>query len=201
MEKYGFIYIWLDRKRKMFYIGSHWGTETDGYICSSTRMRNAYRRRPHDFKRRTIQKNIQRNMLLDQEHKWLQYIKEDELGNKYYNLRKHKWGHWSTDEKTRVVVGQKISNKLKGKPIPKNEEWRKNLSLSHKGKKLSPEHAAKCRLNGAKKYLITDHQGKSFFVFCLKDFSKKIGVRYNYIFRVSNGTRKQYKGYRVKKVE
>ena len=33
MEKYGFVYLWYDRKRKMFYIGSHWTTETDGYIC------------------------------------------------------------------------------------------------------------------------------------------------------------------------
>lgn len=27
MEKYGFVYIWYDRKRKMYYIGSHYGTE------------------------------------------------------------------------------------------------------------------------------------------------------------------------------
>ena len=44
MEKYGFVYIWYDKKRKMYYIGSHWGTDDDGYICSSNRMRDAYRR-------------------------------------------------------------------------------------------------------------------------------------------------------------
>ena len=27
MEKTGFIYIWYDRKRKMYYIGCHLGTE------------------------------------------------------------------------------------------------------------------------------------------------------------------------------
>jgi len=109
MEKYGFIYVWYDKKRKMFYVGSHWGTEDDGYICSSNRMRDAYRRRPDDFKRRVIQKNIGRNDLLDEEHKWLKLIPENELGKRYYNLRQHKWGHWSTDENRRLTVGQKIS--------------------------------------------------------------------------------------------
>ena len=34
-EKTGFIYIWFDTKRKMYYIGCHVGKEDDGYICSS----------------------------------------------------------------------------------------------------------------------------------------------------------------------
>ena len=112
MQKYGFIYIWFDRKRKMFYIGSHWGMEDDGYICSSNRMRDAYRRRPKDFKRRIIQRNIMRNALLDEEHKWIQLIQDTELGKKYYNLRKHKWGHWSTDKETRQKVREKLSRPM-----------------------------------------------------------------------------------------
>lgn len=115
MEKYGFIYIWYDRKRKMFYVGSHFGTIDDGYICSSNRMRDAYRRRPNDFRRRIIQTNIPRDKLLDEEHKWLSRIKDEELKHRYYNLRKHKWGHWSTDENTRLTVGQKVSKALTGK--------------------------------------------------------------------------------------
>jgi hypothetical protein len=70
----GFIYIWYDRKRKMYYIGCHWGTEDDGYICSSKRMKDAYKKRPHDFKRRVIQKNISRENLLAEEHRWLSMI-------------------------------------------------------------------------------------------------------------------------------
>ena len=56
MEKYGFIYIWRDRKHKRYYIGSHWGTEDDGYICSSPWMSQAYKHRPNDFKRRILQR-------------------------------------------------------------------------------------------------------------------------------------------------
>jgi hypothetical protein len=149
MEKYGFIYIWFDKKRKMYYIGSHWGTETDGYICSSNRMRDAYKRRPSDFKRRILKSNIDRNVLLEEEHIWLQHINDDELGNKYYNLRKHKWGHWSTDENKRMSVGQKISaspnrsanisKANKGRVV--SEETRKKLSKSV-SKTMTPEHRA-----------------------------------------------------------
>lgn len=131
MEKYGFIYIWFDRKRKMYYVGCHWGTIDDGYICSSNRMRDAYRRRPQDFKRRILISDIKsREETLEKEHQWFSLIKEEELGKKYYNLRKHKWGHWSTDINSRLTVGQKISA---------SPNRAKNIGLGNKGKKVSEE--------------------------------------------------------------
>ena len=114
MEKTGFIYIWYDRKRKMFYIGCHWGTEHDGYICSSKRMRDVYRTRPQDFKRRIIQKNISRENLLQEEYKWLQLIPDRELGKQYYNHSKHHFGHWSSTENA-PEIKQKCGSKHKGK--------------------------------------------------------------------------------------
>ena len=108
--KYGFVYIWYDRKRKMFYIGCHWGTEDDGYICSSNRMRDAYRRRPQDFKRRILKRVDDRKLLLELEHEWLSLIKKDDLGVKYYNLRKHQWGHWTTDLEKKKSTSKKISD-------------------------------------------------------------------------------------------
>ena len=86
MEKTGFIYIWYDRKHKKYYIGSHLGTEDDGYVCSSRWMRQSHKRRPQDFKRRILQRNISKEVLKEEEHKWLKLIKNDELGKKYYNL-------------------------------------------------------------------------------------------------------------------
>lgn len=75
MEKYGFVYIWFDVYRKMYYIGCRWGNEKDGYICSSNRMRNAYRRRPQDFRRKIIVSNINnREQLFEEEFKWLSFI-------------------------------------------------------------------------------------------------------------------------------
>lgn len=132
--KYGFVYIWYDRKHKRYYIGSHWGSEDDGYICSSRWMRKAYRRRPQDFKRRIISRVIKgRGDLLQEEYKWLQLISDDEIGKKYYNLTKHLNGHWVTDEEKRLIINEKISKANKGKPSPNkgktlSEETKKKVS-------------------------------------------------------------------------
>lgn len=128
--KTGLIYIWYDKKHKRFYLGCHWGKEDDGYICSSRWMRKAYRRRPQDFKRRIIQRGIEKKLLRDVEHQWLQLIPKEELGKKYYNLRTHNWGCNEYSEESRL----KISKALRGKPKP----WLK-------GKMLSEERRAKMR--------------------------------------------------------
>ena len=121
--KYGFVYIWRDKKRKMYYIGCHWGTTEDGYICSSNRMRDAYRRRPEDFKRRILETNIvDRKTMFENEEKWLQ--KAEHKKERYYNLH-FNTGHWSSFENSETI-GLKISNKLKEKY--KNfsiEDWEK----------------------------------------------------------------------------
>jgi len=143
MEKYGFIYLWYDRKRKMFYLGCHWGTKNDGYICSSNRMRDAYRRRPQDFKRRIVQTNIERNALLDEEYKWLKLINEHELGKRYYNLRQHRWGHWSTDTNNSLPIRQKLSNAMKKRIEQGNylnsSHWKKGNEPWNKGKTIGPQ--------------------------------------------------------------
>jgi hypothetical protein len=116
MEKYGFVYIWFDSYRKMYYVGSHWGSETDGYICSSNRMRNAYRRRPDDFKRRILETNFKdRKLLLEAEHIWLQKISDNDLGKKYYNMTKHLNGHWSTDLQKFVTAKEKMKQNHRSK--------------------------------------------------------------------------------------
>ena len=78
--EYGIVYLWYDRKHKRYYVGSHWGTENDGYVCSSTWMKKAYKRRPEDFKKKIIKRvYTTRKELLDEEYKWLSLIKEEEL--------------------------------------------------------------------------------------------------------------------------
>jgi hypothetical protein len=95
MEKYGFVYIWYDCGKskqqdayRKFYIGGHWGYENDSYVCSSTWMRDARKKRPQDFKRRILSRHSDQEELWNAEYKWLQLIKDEELGNRYYN--KHK---------------------------------------------------------------------------------------------------------------
>lgn len=150
MEKYGFVYIWYDRHRKMYYIGSHWGTENDGYICSSDIMRKAYRRRPNDFKRRIIEIVTDRTKLLLTEHKWLSLMDEDKLiknnskdryGNiRYYNLSNTTKNPWWDNIEKRLTIGEKISKAKKGKSTgPCSEEKKLKISASNKGKKRSKE--------------------------------------------------------------
>lgn len=169
-EAYGFIYIWKDKKRKMLYLGCHWGHEQDGYVCSSTRMRNAFRRRPNDFKRRIIKRiYTNRNDLIDEEHRLLQMIGDDELGNKYYNLTKHRNGHWSTNKDTAKTIGQKIAlahsrpetkrrhieSKLGDKNPMKNKEVSEKVRLKNIGKipwnkgiKIGPNPEHSMRMKG-----------------------------------------------------
>lgn len=99
----GFVYIWYDVKRKMFYLGSHWGAEDDGYICSSVRMKRAFKRRPADFKRRILNRCAERTALLAEEQRWLQMIPDEHLGVKYYNLHR-RTGHWHGHSDRSMVV-------------------------------------------------------------------------------------------------
>lgn len=146
MEKYGFIYIWFDCKHQMYYIGCHFGSETDGYVCSSTRMRNAYRRRPEDFKRRVIQRHHgTRQELLEIEHRWLQLISDDQLGKKYYNLSKKHFGHWSATDHAedikvkmrRKSLSEEHIEKLRNRVV--SQETRDKISAAGKKRCHSPE--------------------------------------------------------------
>lgn len=144
-NKYGFVYIWRDKKRNMFYIGCHWGHINDCYICSSNRMRDAYKRRPHDFKRRILETSItDKSILFFREYYWLQQIKPEELSKKYYNATNRIFGHWlGTKDKTEIFSDEtkrKMSESHKGQ-IPWNkgktgiysEETRQKISNAHKG--------------------------------------------------------------------
>ena len=124
MEKYGFVYIWRDCKHNRYYIGSHWGTETDGYVCSSRWMKKTYKRRPQDFKRKILVKIYStKKQLLEQEYKWLSLISDEELGKKYYNFTKHKNGHWTAEDYEKDIR-KRIS--LKTKEAMQNPEVKQN---------------------------------------------------------------------------
>jgi hypothetical protein len=138
MEKYGFVYIWRDRKHKRYYVGCHWGREDDGYICSSNWMRDAYRRRPHDFKRRILKTNIlTKKETFETEQYYFNMIKLEELRVRYYNLRIN-LQHWCLkNEEELNIVKEKISNSNKG--ITRSVEHKKAISRAHTGKILSEE--------------------------------------------------------------
>lgn len=145
--EYGFVYIWRDRKHKRYYIGCHWGHVDDGYVCSSTWMKQAYNIRPQDFKRRIISLIFtNKKDMFDEEFHWLSKIQNSDLGKKYYNIYNFPRKHWSADEAMRLKVIAQFKNKpgwYKGKHF--SEEHKKRISDSKKGKKLSEETKKKLR--------------------------------------------------------
>jgi hypothetical protein len=90
MKAFGFVYIWFDRKRRKYCVGSHQGDPDDGYVTSTGWMMRAYRKRPEDFKRRIIAYCFIDDLkeLRALEQRWLQMIKPCELGERYYNYKR-----------------------------------------------------------------------------------------------------------------
>lgn len=136
-DKYGFVYIWRDRKHKRYYIGAHWGRKDDGYICSSTWMLQAYKRRPEDFKRRIL-KNFYTNKIdmFNEEQRYLQMIKSEEIKIRYYNLFTHGTKPWFAYPEKVKSIGQKISAKKTGISTgPCSEEKRQKIREATTGVK------------------------------------------------------------------
>lgn len=158
MEKYGFVYIWRDRKHKRYYVGCHWGHEDDGYICSSPWMKQAYKHRPDDFKRRILKRVYSTRLdLLAEENRFLSMIKPEEIKVRYYNLQAHQFGHWSMYPDKVKTISEKISYKtkeamsrpevrrayLKGMKTRNNiqsEEWLGKRSVAMKEVWKNPEY-------------------------------------------------------------
>lgn len=152
MKKYGFIYIWFDKKHRKYYLGRHWGSENDGYICSSRMMRQSYNRRPGDFKRRIVSRVYTSNEdLVLEEQRWLNMINSAELNSRYYNrtLRADSpshFGHTHSEE-----TKKKISKSAKGRQFSDYAKQRQRESML--GRKQSDEEKERraIKLRGLKR--------------------------------------------------
>lgn len=175
MSKTGFVYIWYDRKHERYYIGCHWGSEDDGYICSSSNMKAAYKRRPEDFRRKILSRMLEdKKKLLEEEHKWLSLIKPHELGKKYYNLHNHHFNHWSLVEHTNVTTKEKMKaawNRRKSsdhyvpprlnKPAPIRSESKSKLRGGERTEKqIAASLAHSQRMKGVKRGNYNAEHGK-----------------------------------------
>lgn len=142
LAKYGFIYVWFDCKHKRYYVGSHWGNPNDSYICSSDNMRHNYKNRPQDFKRRIVKRiYTNREDLLKEEQRWLNMVKPNEFGFRFYNInpKVHQQSWWVNDH-TRKHISEKLKGNKNGcKPC--SPEKAKNISEA-KRKKFEERRAA-----------------------------------------------------------
>lgn len=119
----GFIYLWRDRKSGQFYLGSHLGFEDDGYVCSSRWMRSAYKKRPGDFKRRIIKRVGSYDELITEEQRFLDMIKPEEFGVKYFNYQPKAKG-WSWHQYDNVAKKEVVAKSAKARTgLKRSEEF------------------------------------------------------------------------------
>jgi hypothetical protein len=111
-------------------------------------MRKSYNRRPEDFKRRIIKSDIKsRKKLYEEEQRYLDMIKPEEIKNRYYNLNVKNNEVWHKYEEHIKTVGQRVSIAKKGKSTgPCSSETAEKISKANKGRKFSAEHKEKLRL-------------------------------------------------------
>lgn len=155
----GFVYIWFDRKHKRYYVGSHWGHEDDRYVCSSIWMRNTYKRRPEDFKRRVIARvTTTRIDLFTEEQRWLDMIKPEEIKIRYFNLDLRTKNSWFLDPERAKTTGARISASKTGKNTgPRDPSVGARISAVKKGKPLTEAHKQALRnAKAGKNYPHTD---------------------------------------------
>lgn len=152
MKKYGFVYIWRDKKHNRYYIGRHWGHINDGYICSSSWMKQAYSRRPLDFKRKILKIVSTKTELVSEENYFLSKIKAPELGKRYYNLHNKTHEYWYDNEDSKKSTGQKISKALTGR--------KQSLETKAKRKKTFEAKGIKFDWNKGRKYSLEEIESR-----------------------------------------
>lgn len=193
MEKYGFVYIWYDNKHKRYYVGCHWGTVDDGYICSSNWMRDAYNRRPRDFKRRILKTKLSRKEMYIEEQKYFDMIKPEEIKVRYYNLSLSSKKPWHQYPESVKTIGQKISYSKKGKSTgPCSPEKAAKISAAKKAKnrKFTEEHKQKLREAKLGKKLSPEHREKVI---------QSLGKSDKWRAAVSAASKKRWEEYRLNK--
>lgn len=131
-DYFGFVYQWFDKKRLMWYIGSHHGPLNSSYICSNKRMLRAYSKRPNDFCREILEYNKLVDDCLvtkELEQKFLNLIPNIKDNPSYYNQKNEAQGGWSFIEDQHI---KKRASTLKNKH--KKEGLTKKEKLSYKKK-------------------------------------------------------------------
>lgn len=199
MQKYGFVYIWRDRKHKRYYIGCHWGTEDDGYICSSKWMLLAYKRRQEDFKRRILSKiyTNKKDMFKEENH-WLSMIKNEELKTKYYNVTT-KWEHWASSTDRERSTRENISIKTKEAMQRPDVKEKYKAGLEKRDTKSSDPEVREKRRQSMKKTMaekfpeenrrkkLTSEQRKEYYSNKAKDIWSKPGYKEKVGPKISEG--------------
>jgi len=82
-------------------------------------MRDAYKRRPNDFKRRILARvRTTRADLYLEEERWLKMIKPEEIKKRYYNLALGSTTHWSATDNA-LSIAEKLRGQKRSEGVCK----------------------------------------------------------------------------------
>jgi hypothetical protein len=183
--KFGFVYLWYDTIRKKYYLGSHLGLPTDGYTGSNRRFQSSFKSRPFSFKRRILEsyENISSKELLQKEQFWLNMIKPEELGIRYYNEKKVAAGgdiisNLSEEKKKQHAEKSKLASKKYWKNISKEDyENRRKTAFGENKFDRSYMKNRQDKLF-AKQAKITFPSGEEKIIRNIRDFCKEHNLNY-----------------------
>jgi len=133
-EEEAFVYCWTDHKTEKLYIGSHKGSELDGYICSSKIMIEEYNARPDDFTREIIARGTYIDIRNLESH--LLKSSDAAKSSSFYNMNNGD-GKFARFGPLTQEAKDKISQKLKGRTM--SPEWREKMRNAKLGTHRSME--------------------------------------------------------------
>jgi hypothetical protein len=123
--KLGFVYEWKNITNGKRYIGSHYGSKTDGYISSSNYFNEEYKINPENFERTILFDGLTREQALIKEMVLLKKNKAAKSAD-FYNLHDcpgRGWSHHDDLELSKIYY-DRISKAKKGKA-----SWSKGKSI------------------------------------------------------------------------
>jgi hypothetical protein len=205
--RFGFIYLWHDRTKKKYYLGSHLGLPNDGYVGSNNHLLKAYRKRPDSFKRRILESHVNINSkdLLYREQLWLDLIKPEELQKKYYNQKKVAAGgdiiSFLTEEQKRQHSKKSgLASKKFWDNITK-EELNKRKINAFGGNKFSRDYLReRNKINCSKQALVKFPNGIEKIIKNIAEFCRENNLNYGNFKTVlrGNGKHKSCRGFKGK---
>lgn len=179
----GFIYLWENIDSGMKYVGSHKGTDTDGYIGSGKRFLNAYKKHgPEKFVRKILEYVADEELILEREQHYLTAMNCASDPN-FYNISPTAGGGDCGN-------GKKISSTKRKKF--KNGD----LEAHNKGKPMSDEQKEKL----SDEWCVRTPYGEEIIVTNMLQYCRQHGLNASAMSSVARGNRRTYKGYWCKKV-
>ena len=182
MSYAGFIYEWTNKLNGMKYLGSHKGTDTDGYIGSGKRFENAIKKYGvENFERRIVEYvEKKENILLREQY----YLDTLNCANSpmYYNISPAAGGGDCGN-------GSKISASRK-------RRFATDLVISNKGKKMSDQQ----KLKLSDEWEIVTPDNEILIIKNMLEFCRQRHLNASAMSSVARGNRSNYKGYKCKKI-